>query len=115
MNTITEDMIYIQDITTKQYQSLISQKQSFLEKKFKELNKNKINNKYLEPIYTKYSHYFKNLINIKQQQLDAFHNLLKYIHSMNSKENYDIFLYEKNISLKIEDIKEQIKQLKTLF
>tara|TARA_A100001015_G_scaffold207635_1_gene232236 strand:- start:589 stop:942 length:354 start_codon:yes stop_codon:yes gene_type:complete len=66
---------YVDKITTK-----MNTKEKELIKIFEELKIAKIQNEYLIPTYLEYEKYIRNIINIKETQLEQIENILNYLH-----------------------------------
>ena len=77
--------IYEQDLLIAKMKDEIKSKQECLFQRFKELQKNKQENEYLESIKNDYAKYFNNISSIKKDQLNAFQNINKYLNKTSCK------------------------------
>lgn len=63
----------------------INKKQQYLQERYKEISKNKLDNKYLESIYLDYKNYFDYINNIKKEQLEAFQKISYYLDNVGNQ------------------------------
>ena len=67
------------DLLIAKMKDQIKSKQDYLFERFKELEKNKEENEYLEAVKNDYAKYFNYISSIKRDQLNAFENINKYL------------------------------------
>ena len=67
------------DLLITKMKDQIKSKQNYLFEQFKELEKNKDENEYVETVKNDYAKYFNYISSIKSDQLNAFENINKYL------------------------------------
>lgn len=97
----------------------IKEKQQYLQERFKELEKNKSENLYLDKIKEDYQKYFNYINNIKQDQLKAFENISSYLDKVGCElKTTDTLLQEtkydqKQVLTEINKLREELNKITT--
>jgi len=97
----------------------IKEKQQYLQERFKELEKNKSENLYLDKIKEDYKKYFNYINTIKQDQLSAFESISNYLDKVGCElKTTDTLLQEtkydqKQVLTEINKLREELNKITT--
>ena len=97
----------------------IKEKQQYLQERFKELEKNKSENSYLNEVKEDYQKYFNYINTIKQDQLSAFESISNYLDKVGCElKTTDTLLQEtkydqKQVLTEINKLREELNKITT--